>query len=181
MLRIWLIGSMLLALSTSAVAAGCGGSTKRVVAAGRMPEGGSFEGVWFSPQYGRMDMIQNGDTVLGEYSKDERTGTLQGDVEGDMLRFSWEEKRALISNRPTSTKGHGYFRYRVDPNTEEHKILGRWGLGDNDNNGGPWNGVKSKRLTPELKSQKNAHEEDYGAEEDEAEEEPSDVLGGGIL
>ena len=64
---------------------GCGGSQKP--AAGSMPKGASFYGVWQSPQYGHMHLCQSGKQVVGDYVKNERTGRIQGDIEGDLLVF----------------------------------------------------------------------------------------------
>src|SRR5688572_7662695 len=57
---------------------GWGGAAQPVVQVGPMAEGGSFTGVWFSPQYGEMPLEQNGSSAIGRYSKDERSGRLQG-------------------------------------------------------------------------------------------------------
>ena len=129
----------------------CGGSGTSLQV-GKMPEGGSFHGVFFSPQYGEMHMVQNGNAVVGKYKKDERSGTLQGEVEGDIMRFEWVEYKAMVSNRPQETRGHGYFRYMIDPGSGDHVIKGRWGLGDDDTNGGEWNAYKSKTREPDLDS-----------------------------
>ena len=75
-----------------------------------MPEGGNFTGVYFSPQYGEMHIVQNGSAAHGKYEKDERTGKLQGEVEGNTMRFEWTEYKAMVSNRPNETRGQGYFQ-----------------------------------------------------------------------
>lgn len=130
----------------------CGSSEPKIVA-GKMPEGGEFTGVYFSPQYGEMNMIQNGSAVIGEYKQDERFGRIQGEASGDLLKFEWTEKKALVSNRAQETRGRGYFRYKVDPANGEHVLTGTWGLGDQQSGGGPWNAVKSKRKQPKLSSE----------------------------
>ena len=130
----------------------CGGSGTTSLQVGTMPDGGSFQGVYFSPQYGEMHMVQNGNAVVGKYKKDERSGSIQGEVEGDVMRFEWKELKAMVSNRPQESTGHGYFRYMVDPSTGDHVIKGRWGLADNDTNGGEWNAYKSKTREPDLEA-----------------------------
>jgi len=131
------------------VVLGCGGNSSDIVA-GTMPEGGSFTGVYHSPQYGEMQIIQTGDSVVGEYKKDERSGKINGSVEGDIMHFEWVEQKAMVSNRPTETRGRGYFRYMIDPSTGEHVLKGEWGIGDNETGGGPWNAWKSKQSQPKL-------------------------------
>src|SRR5689334_7488938 len=95
-----------------ACVAGCGGGGVNIPQ-GPMPQGGSFTGVWHSPQYGEMQMVQTGNSVVGEYTKDERSGTLQGTVQGNVMRFEWSEERELVAGRPVITRGHGYFVYAI--------------------------------------------------------------------
>jgi hypothetical protein len=144
----WMILSC--ALWALASTSGCGGSQHAKINIGTMPSGGTFTGVWFSPQYGEMHMQQNGATVIGKYSKDERQGRLQGSVEGDVMRFEWTETRELIVGRPTKTKGHGYFRVLKDQAEDTWKLLGEWGTDEAETGGGQWNAVKSKTRRPEL-------------------------------
>ena len=151
-----------LALALSCLAA-CGSGTSLKI--NKMPDNGTFTGVFFSPQYGEMQMVQNGNAVVGKYKKDERSGRIQGEVDGDVLRFEWTEYKAMVSNRPQATRGHGYFRYMIDPGSGDHIIKGRWGLGDDDANGGDWNAYKSKTRQPDLES---FHVGNEGAEGDES-------------
>ena len=131
------------------LAIGCGGGGSSV-SAGPMPAEGNFTGVYFSPQYGEMHVVQNGSAIAGKFKKDERSGDIQGEAEGDLARFEWTELKAMVSNRPQTTRGHGYFRYMVDANTGDHVLKGRWGMGDDDTNGGEWNAYKSRKLEPDL-------------------------------
>lgn len=144
------------------VACGGGGAS---LSAGPMPPEGSFTGVYFSPQYGEMHMIQNGSSVIGEYKKDERSGRIQGDADGDLMRFEWTESRAMVSNRPTVTRGRGYFRYSIAPTNNEHQIAGEWGLDDDETGGGPWTGVKSKRRQPRLSTDSDGSSSSGGESE----------------
>jgi hypothetical protein len=130
----------------------CGSSQPKIVA-GNMPEGGSFTGVYFSPQYGQMDMVQNGSAVIGEYKQDERSGKIQGEVSGDLMKFEWVEKKAMVANRANEARGHGYFRYMIDKANGDHVLQGEWGLGDAQTGGGPWRAVKSKRKVPHLSTE----------------------------
>ncbi len=130
------------------VAIGCGGAGRRApVKPQAMPSAGTFTGVYFSPQYGRMDMVQNGRAVVGTYVKDDRSGRIEGTAVGNLLRFEWTEQRELISGHPIETRGRGYFKYVADED-DSHKLLGEWGHDERETGGGPWNAVKSKRLKP---------------------------------
>lgn len=139
-----------------------------------MPPEGSFTGVYFSPQYGEMHMIQNGSSVIGEYKKDERSGKIQGDADGNLMRFEWTENRAMVSNRPTVTRGRGYFRYSINPTNDEHQIDGEWGLDENETGGGPWTAVKSKRRQPRLSTDSESSGGDSGGSSLDEEESSDD-------
>lgn len=129
---------------------GCGSSAQLAdVTPGPMPEGGSFTGVFFSSQYGEMQLVQTGASVLGEYHKDERNGRIQGTAHGNILRFEWSEHRELVVGRPQTTRGRGYFKYMVDSNGD-HVLVGEWGVDNNEVGGGPWRAVKSRNRRPEL-------------------------------
>ncbi len=127
--------------------AACGGS-QHGIRTGAMPEGGTFHGVWHSPQYGEMHFCQSGARVVGEYTKDERAGAVQGDVRGDVFFFDWSEERELVMGRPTETTGHGYFRL-VHGEDGKFYLDGEWGLGDAYDGGGEWRAVKLERSQPD--------------------------------
>ena len=162
------------------VCIGCGSSTPEIKA-GNMPDGGNFTGVYHSPQYGEMNMIQNGNSVIGEYKHEMRSGKLQGEVQGDLLRFKWTEAKAMVSNRAQETTGHGYFRYVVDPANGDHLLKGEWGLGEQEMGGGPWNAYKARGKEPKLSEDTSGGEdgesEDTGdAEGEDAEDAEGDDL-----
>jgi hypothetical protein len=129
---------------------GCGGGATANVSSGPMPEGGEFTGVYHSPQYGEMNLLQNGSSVIGEYKTEMRTGRIQGEAEGDLLRFEWTEQKAMISNRAQETRGHGYWKYMVDKGNGDHVLKGEWGMGDSETGGGEWNAYKLKNKQPVL-------------------------------
>jgi hypothetical protein len=169
---------------------GCGGGSTANIDPGTMPESGTYTGVYFSPQYGEMHLVQNGAAVVGKYKKDERSGKLEGEAEGDVLRFQWTEYKAMVSNRPQETRGRGYFRYMIDASNGDHVLKGRWGLNDDDASGGEWNAYKSRSLEPNLEGfdgektsggEGDSIDEDVGSSDespatDEAEEEGDDIF-----
>lgn len=157
-------------LGTLGAVVGCGASTPEINA-GKMPEGGNFSGVYFSPQYGEMNLIQNGNAVVGEYKHEMRSGKLQGEVDGDLLHFTWTEAKAMVSNRAQQSKGKGYFRYVVDASNGDHVLKGEWGLGDNEVGGGPWNGYKAKNKQPRLSTEDSSS---GGESTDEGDDAPAD-------
>lgn len=134
--------------ATLALVAACGGGGVNIPE-GPMPEGGSFTGVWHSPQYGTMQMEQNGQQVVGTYEKDERRGRIQGTVRGNVLRFEWSETREMVSGVPRTNRGRGYFRYSLGDDGD-HYIQGEWGVDNNETGGGPWEAVRDRRRRPNL-------------------------------
>jgi hypothetical protein len=155
---------LILCLAVSA----CGGGGPDIVAKS-MPAGGSFTGVYFSPQYGEMNLIQNGSAVIGEYKQEMRSGKIQGEASGDVLRFEWVERKAMVSNRAQEARGHGYFRYIVDKANGDHVLKGEWGLGDSATGGGPWNGYKAKNKEPHLSNETSGGEGKSSGESDSSE------------
>ena len=142
--RIEILGSILLAIAVTA-SAGCGGGSANV-SSGPMPEGGTYTGVWHSPQYGEMQMVQTGTQIVGCYVQNERAGRLQGTIQGNLMRFEWSERREMVVGRPTTTRGRGYFLYQVGGDGD-HYIEGQWGHDDNETGGGPWRAVRDRRRT----------------------------------
>ncbi len=174
---------LLTVLASAAAAAGCGGGGGSAnIDVGPMPEGGSYTGVWHSPQYGEMHMVQTGSAVVGRYQKDERQGRIQGTVQGDVLRFEWTEARQMVAGVPQTTRGRGYFRYTIDQ-SDTHNILGEWGIDDSETGGGPWNAYKLKNRRPEVEPASTGGEaggddlgsDDLGSDDDLG----GDDLGGG--
>ncbi|MGB5286605.1 MAG: hypothetical protein WCB63_06155 [Polyangiales bacterium] len=128
------------------VVLGCGGSQKPK--AGPLPEGATFYGVWQSPQYGNMHLCQSGKQVVGDYVKNERAGRIQGDIEGDLLLFQWEDRRELVVGKPQIRRGRGYFHIEIGEDGDQY-IKGEWGMDDDVSGGGPWNAVKLRRGQPD--------------------------------
>lgn len=123
----------------------CGGGGGRAnVEPHSMPSGGTFTGVWHSPQYGEMQLVQTGTQVVGEYTKDERRGQIQGTATGDLMRFEWSERRELVSGHPITQRGRGYFQYSTNSDGDA-VIDGQWGHDSSETGGGPWTAVRDRR------------------------------------
>lgn len=147
---------MIFALTVIGISA-CGGTVSHR-APGAMPDGGTFHGVWFSAEYGDMHLCQSNNSVVGEYTKQERHGVIRGTVTGDTLRFQWSEDREFIPGRPVSTHGHGIFVVNRSEEwnattgrmerTGDWAFTGEWGMEDDELGGGHWNGVMQPRESP---------------------------------
>jgi len=168
------MGFKLASLVLVTLVAACGGANATNIPKGPMPGEGSWTGVFHSPQYGEMNMIQNGALIAGEYKKDEREGKLQGEADGNYMTFEWEEKRMSISNRATVHRGHGYFLYMIDPASGDHVIKGRWGMNDDDSDGGEWNAYKMKNKEPVLSGGSSGGESEESESDDDLESSSDD-------
>lgn len=140
-------------------ASACGGSSANITI-GTMPQGRTYQGVWQSPQYGNMHLCVTGSQVVGDFEKDERRGQIQGTIQGDVLRFQWEERREMVVGRPTVTRGRGYFKLFVDEN-EDSRVEGEWGL-DNEETGAPWGAVLMRRRSPDRCLNRGSGSDDSG-------------------
>ncbi len=139
----------LVALFTALLAA-CGpGGGRANVTPGTLPAGATFTGVYQSPQYGEMQILQTGAQAIGEYTQDERRGRIQGTIQGDLMRFEWSERRELVVGRPTTMRGRGYFRF-VHGDDGSDYLVGEWGHDDNEVGGGPWRAVRLRNRRPTL-------------------------------
>lgn len=156
------LGGALL-LGSGSLVLGCGGSGGGSTTSGplecgahpgsgspdTMPSGQNFSGVWHSPQYGEMHFVQTGQQIVGEYTRDERSGRVQGTAQGNVMRFEWSERRELVAGRPTTTRGRGYFRFFIGADGDAY-LVGEWGPDDREDGGGPWCAARDRRRRPHL-------------------------------
>lgn len=92
----------------------------------------SFTGRWRT-NWGIINLIQTGSQVNGTYTGN-YSGSIQGVVTDRRLNFTWKQPEGLW--------GRGYFDINRNDNTLQ--IVGRWGAGISENNGGEWVGVKDR-------------------------------------
>lgn len=127
-----LIGTLTLLVAAQA---GCSGSkAQKVPDPEPMPEGANFEGVWFSPQFKHMYLRQSGQEVKGVYTY-KTGGRLVGEVEGNLLKFKWQDPGAKEKAQRTM-EGHGYLQ--IVQKKGETKLEGEWGYGEDFMGAGPW-------------------------------------------
>lgn len=145
-----IVVSLFAVVLAALTACGGAGGGRANVTPGTMPAGQTFTGVWHSPQWGDLQLVQTGSQVVGEYIKDERRGRIQGTAQGDILRFEWSEARELVVGRPNITRGRGYWRFTPDPNGVDFYIMGEWGHAENETGGGEWNAARDRRARPRI-------------------------------
>jgi hypothetical protein len=119
------------------------------VKAGEMPAGGDWAGVYYSQLYGYLHIVAGGNAVNGAWrtTAGDSYGELHGEVDGDLLRYTWVERRIGAVGADANRKGNGYFRYAIPKEGEAHEIIGEWGLGESDA-GNAWKAVKQKNMQP---------------------------------
>ena len=125
------------------------------IKAGEMPAGAEWQGVYFSPVYGYLHVVVDGKTAQGAWrtSGGDAYGELQGETDGDILRYTWTQHKIGMVGKEAESTGKGYFRYSIPKEGEAHKIAGEWGLGDSDA-GNTWEAVKQTNMQPNLDSVK---------------------------
>ena len=152
-----IILSLSLALSVSASfigACGPGNAAKQSnVKAGSLPEGGEWNGVYYSPLFGDLHLVSDNRSANGAWRRasGEAWGEMSGQIEGDLLKYEWTERKIGAIGADATKKGHGYFKYTIPKPGEPHVIKGEWGLGDSDA-GNPWEAVKQIRKEPKPES-----------------------------
>ncbi|MFU8805988.1 MAG: hypothetical protein ACNA8W_19410 [Bradymonadaceae bacterium] len=127
---LWMI---LAAVAVTLILSACT-TTPRVPAAQPMPPGGNFSGLWYSPHFEHMYLLQSGDTVRGVYAYREG-GRLEGTVEGNLLKFEWTDPGSREHAR-RGMSGHGYLQLTRDG--ESMRLVGQWGHDEKYTGAGPW-------------------------------------------
>jgi hypothetical protein len=152
-------GSFLLALAVPALTLlACGPSSDvkhAQVKAGDMPAKGDWQGVYYSPVYGYLHVLVEGKTAQGAWRTGggDAYGELQGEADGNLLRYTWTQHKIGMVGKEAETSGKGYFRYTIPKEGEAHKIVGEWGLGESDA-GNSWEAVKQTNMQPNLNAVK---------------------------
>ena len=154
LLTAFVVPSALSALSLSA----CGGGNDpkhAQIKAGELPAGGEWQGVYYSPTYGYLHLLVDGKTAQGAWRTGggDAWGEMQGEVDGNVLRYTWTQHKIGMIGAEASSNGHGYFVYSIPKEGEAHKIAGEWGLGDADA-GNKWDAVKQTNMQPNPNSVK---------------------------
>ena len=148
--------SLAIGLALSSVAmTGCGGNKPEIQTADHikpsaMPQGGEWRGVYFNQTFGFLHVLTEGNAANGTWrtAAGDKWGELHGQIEGDMLRYSWIEYKVGVVGPNAKSEGKGYFKYTIPNENEAHELKGEWGLGDNEV-GHSWDCVKQMNQEPD--------------------------------
>ncbi len=146
----WFVLSLAIA---ALVLAGCGERKQSNVAnvkAGDMPAGADWSGVYYSPVYGYLHLIAEGNTASGKWRTADGSawGELHGTVTGDLLKYEWIEHKIGLVGPSATSKGRGYFKYTAPKEGEAHELAGEWGLKESET-GNAWKAVKQQNMRPD--------------------------------
>ena len=134
----------------------CDGSSAPKVAqvkAGDMPAGAKWDGVYYSEFYGFLHIKAKGSHISGRWERPhkDKWGQIDGDVEGDLFKFTWSEyTRGLVGPNAKRT-GKGYFKYLRPAGATDSKqdnIVGEIGYGE-DETGSKWEAIKQFNIPPD--------------------------------
>ena len=108
---------------TATACGGDNGPKTANVKAGTMPEGGEWQGVYYSQHYGHLHLLADGDSVSGAWKTPMGLfGELHGKTEGNLLRYEWKERRIGAVGKDAVKEGKGYFVYSEPKAGEAHEI-----------------------------------------------------------
>ncbi len=157
MLKRTLVYSLMgLGISMSSLAmTGCGGNKPQIMTAdhvkpGALPAEGEWRGVFFNQTFGFLHITTEGKGAQGAWrtANGDKWGELYGEIEGDVLKFTWTEYKVGIVGPNAKSEGKGYFRYTIPREGEAHELKGEWGLGENAV-GHSWDCVKQMNQEPD--------------------------------
>lgn len=124
------------------------------VTAGTMPTDAKWDGVYYSPLFGFLHVAQTGQRVQGKWERPrkDRVGEMNGNVDGNLLRFDWNEYTVGLVGPNSRRTGKGYLVYtRPEGENVDDVINGEAGLGKNEV-GMPWRAVKQRNVDADLDS-----------------------------
>ncbi|MEM9693585.1 MAG: hypothetical protein AAGA56_13645, partial [Myxococcota bacterium] len=165
----WPRFGLLFWLAMAVLVVGCGPSKPPAklagVQAGEMPADGSWEGVFFDPVKGNIHIVVDGTKAKGGWQTPtkESWGRLDGTVEGNLMKFKWEEYLDGVVGPNSKRSGRGYFVYTSPAEAKAPDIIkGEMGRGDDEVGYRTLNGVKQRDLKPNLDAVIGSSADDIG-------------------
>lgn len=139
------------------VSAGCSKpppKTTADVTPSSMDPAGDWTGVFYSPLFGHLHLVKEGNSVSGKWrtTSGDKWGEMHGEVTGDLFKYKWVEHKIGSIGPSATTEGRGYFQYFVPPGENvNHEIRGEWGLGRIEI-GSPWKALRQRGMLPDVSS-----------------------------
>jgi|SRR5271170_1472854 len=153
----WAFFAALAILTTGASTVACGGSPDAKFAsvkAGPLPDGQTWDGVYYNPVYGYLHIVGQEGSIVGRWRRTDSShwGELSGTVDGNVAHFSWKEYRIGSVDPSGESKGTGVFVYKLP--VADHPIAeldGQYALAESSSVG-DWHCVKQEGMRPDLAS-----------------------------
>jgi hypothetical protein len=152
----WLAAAALVLAGAGTVACGPDSPSAKVanVSPKPMPSKASWEGVYYDVLFGELHLVEEGNTITGKWQRPLKAqwGKVDGTVDGNVMRFSWEEYVDGLAGPNSRKKGKGYFVYsRPAGDNVDDVIDGEIGRGE-DELGIEWHAIKQRQRKPDLDS-----------------------------
>jgi hypothetical protein len=151
--RLWTVAALSGLGALAAPLAGCSNTPAGKVAnvaQGDMPSGAKWDGVYYSELYGHLHIKTEHGKITGRWETPhkDRWGEIEGEANGDVLRFSWSEWNRGLVGPNAKRVGKGYFKYkRPEGDNVDDQIVGEIGRGE-DEVGDAWEAIKQRRMDP---------------------------------
>ncbi len=121
------------------------------VKAADMPEGESWDGVYFHPVFGYLHLLDNGTSVEGKWKRSDQSkwGEITGTKVGNVVHFAWKEHTYGLVGPAAETHGKGVFVYGVEEvnGHKTGKLAGQFGMME-DEVGSTWDCTKQVGMKP---------------------------------
>lgn len=150
--------SLLIVCSLGASTLSCGPGKPKgksaSVEAGSMPADGDWTGVYYSPLFGHLHLVTEGNVVEGRWQRPRKGqwGKLQGNADGNLLKYDWTEYVDGLVGPNSKKSGKGYFVYSRPPGENvDDEIKGQLGRGENEV-GTEWQAIKQRNTEPDIES-----------------------------
>lgn len=121
------------------------------VKSGDMPEGESWEGVYYNQVYGYLHLVGKGDELVGRWKRTDSShwGELSGQASGNILKFTWTEHRYGAVGPSGDAHGTGRFVFTAGGENNTPELDGKYAL-DGSESVGDWHCVKQTNMKPDL-------------------------------
>jgi hypothetical protein len=150
--RRWFAGLMVAGLLG---AAGCGGGKGDAglakITPGDMPESAEWTGVYYSPLYGYIHLVQEGNAVNGKWQRPDKSrwADVHGEVTGNVFKFTWTEYAMGVIGPGAKVSGRGYLVYsRPAGDNVDDVVKGELGKGEFEV-GSEIDGIKQRNVNPD--------------------------------
>jgi hypothetical protein len=119
-----------------------------------MPEGQTWNGVYYNPVYGYLNIVGESGSFVGKWKRTDSShyGEMSGTIDGNVAHFTWKERKYGTFDPSGEVHGSGVFVYKLPPS--DHPIAeldGQFAL-EGSSDAGSWHCVKQEGMKPDLNS-----------------------------